>query len=66
MLLLVAVDLSRLIDGILVVRDSTEQISWQLRISGSIEFRRKYEHQIPGIAFLSDCWSLIGRRSYMK
>ena len=38
MLLLVAVDHARLVDGILVVRDSTKQIIWQLRISGSIEY----------------------------
>ena len=38
MLLIVAVDHSRLFDGILVVPDNTEQIIWYLRISGSIEF----------------------------
>ena len=38
MLLLVAVDHSHLVDGILVVRDSTELRIWQLRIPGSIEF----------------------------
>ena len=66
MLILVAVDHSRLVDGILVVRDSTELRIWKLRISGSIEFRRKYRHKIPGMAFLSDCWFPIGRRSYVK
>ena len=38
MLLLVAVDQSCLVDEILVVRDSTEQTIWRLRILGSIEF----------------------------
>ena len=36
--LLVAVDHSCLVDGILVIRESTELRIWQLRISGSIEF----------------------------
>ena len=38
MLLLVAVGHSRLVAGILVVRDSTELRIWWLRILGSIEF----------------------------
>ena len=38
MMLLVAVDHSHLVDGISLVRDSTEPRIWQLRILGSIKY----------------------------
>ena len=65
-LLLVAVDHPRLFGGILVVRSSTQQNIWWLIISGSIEITRKSENKISRYGLLPDCWSLIGRRSYIK
>ena len=44
MLLLVAVDHFRRVDGKLVVRDRTQLRRWMLRISGSVEFWTKIYH----------------------
>ena len=58
-----------LVDRVLIVRDSTALRIWQLRISGS-SFRQKNKTNIysllPGMTFLSERWSLIGRGSHIK
>ena len=70
MLLLVAVDHSRLVDGIVAIRDSTEQKFGSHEFEARSSFRRKYKHKTPitqeYMAFLSDCWSLVGWRLYIE